>query len=44
MNALCNGIYIFLGIGLAFYAAGLLKDCLEKQEILREREKFETGE
>ena len=43
MKALLKIVSIGIGVGLAVYAAGMARDCKEKQEIAREREKFGTG-
>lgn len=44
MKSILKGVGIGVGFGLAIYISGLIKDCMEQQEIEREREKFGTGE
>lgn len=39
-----KGLGIGLGIGLAIYGTGYAKDCLDRQEIARERDAFGKGE
>ncbi|AOM83072.1 hypothetical protein [Salisediminibacterium beveridgei] len=40
MKTLLKGLLIGLGIGLVVYGTGWYRDCLEQQEIEKERETF----